>query len=442
MASIALLLTTILLGLQGFLALQRLRVYSIILLALSFYGFYFVLTCAAMIGIDQQATERAVVIFTAGGLFLCTAFSVFDFFLSSVLKSSREIWAWRFSNYKKQHLLYSGFFLLLSLMIFLLFQQDYSINWEAARISPSPLLILAPFMMFLGCPGLVTAWRSSKFIFIFFFSCALCVFVFSGSRAGALTAMAMYAWFWLSERDHITLNLRTIFGFLIFVVAIFAVHALLRGLRNFSPEELTIMIMAGDLSGIASGIIESYAGGFAGSESSIVKYLVFSAGAADESIYGFLTSVQRVLMLFLPGSYFPDKPIDVTYILSKDALDQGLFNDSQFYDILVAQHAAGIYGSLHPTLFGELFLAGEWVGLFIGLLFFACICMVIEVLLLKLKPINALLLLGPTVVGMAMIARGNSVIGFGYFFYLLPIVLIATTSVQALVSFINKFRVS
>ena len=130
--------------------------------------------------------------------------------------------------------------------------------------------------------------------------------------------MAMYAWCWLSERDYIALNLRTVVGFLIFVVAIFAVHALLRGLRNFSPEELAMMIATGDLSGVASGVIESYAGGLAGSESSIVKYFVFSAGAADESIYGFLTSVQRVLMLFLPGAYFPDKPLDVTYMLSKD----------------------------------------------------------------------------------------------------------------------------
>lgn len=440
MAWTALLLTTLLLGLQGWFALQRLHVYSVLFLLLSFFGLSFVLTYPALELFDQNAAERAAGLFTVGGLVLLASFAVLEGLFQPVLRRAREAWTWRFSHCTRQHLIYSGLFLIASLAIFLLLRDDYASNWEAARESSSPLLVFAPFLMFLGCPGLVSAWRTSNGVFLVFLFGVLCVFMFSGSRAGVLTAMAMYAWYLLAKRGRIALNSRAIAGFALILMAVFAVHALLRGIRGFSPTELAMMLVAGDFGGIGSRIAESSVGGFAGSESTIVQYLVFSASAADENVYGFLTSVQRVLMLFLPGSFFPDKPIDVTYRLSIDALSQGLFDDSPYYEVLVEQHAAGIVGSLHPTLFGELFLSGEWIGLIVGVLFFAGVCMVIELLLLKLRPINALLLLGPTIVGMAMIARGNSVIGVGYFFYLLPIVLVTTGGVRALSVFLKQSR--
>lgn len=439
MAWTALLLATVLIGLRGWLLLLRQRVYSVLLLVLAFFGLSFVLSYPTMDMFDPTAAERAAWIFTAGTVVLLASFQLLERLFLPVLRRAPEAWAWRFRHLTRQHLIYSGLFLIGSLAIFLLFRADYGATWEDSRASTGPLLVIAPFLMFLGCPGIVSAWRSSKGVFAVFVCLVGIVFVFSGSRAGVLTAMAMYAWYWLTERRRIMFNLRVIGGFALITVAVFAVHTLLRGLRSFAPAELAAMLWAGDIGEIGTAITYVFVeGGLGGSESGIVQYLVYSARVADENVYGLLTSVQRVLTLFIPGSYFPDKPTDVTYLLHADAFTGGLFDDSPFYEVLAEQHAEGVMGSLHPTLFGELFLSGEWVSLFVGVVFFAGVCMTIELLLLKLRPVDALLLLGPTMVGMAMIARGNSVIGVGYFFYLLPIVLVTTTGTRVLAAILKQ----
>lgn len=157
-----------------------------------------------------------------------------------------------------------------------------------------------------------------------------------------------------------------------------------------------------------------------GGELAIAKYFVFAVQTASAEVYGFMTSVVRLLLILVPSSVVTifNKPMDVTYLLWAEAYSQNMFAEAEGQVLLREFFESGIYGSVHPTLFGELFAAGLWPSLIFSSGIVGFFCVFIDRCLSWIDPKAAVLVLGPVLVGMWMVARGNSVIGFGYFVYL------------------------
>ena len=423
--------------------LRQRRVYSTLLITLSFLGALFSLSYSDLEVSDIEATQRAALVFIVGTVVLLLSFLTLEVLLHRILRRSSERWALCFQHNIRQHMLYSGCYLIIGALLYLIFRPDYSSDWEKLRgDNANILLIIAPFFMFLGFPSVVSALQTNRLLFVVALFMLLLVFMLSGSRAGALTALAFYAWSWLSfSRDRL-LSFKMITRLILLGLTTLLIHATLRGLRSFSPEELLSIITSADFNSLISALLLATGdAGLAGSESTIPGYLVFAVRSAYENDYGFITSITRTLTLFLPSAIFPDKPIDVTYVLWSEAFSNGLFDDSPYYYLLYKDYIGGIMGSLHPTLFGELFLSGQWFGLCLGVTFFAGVCVIIDIFLLRLRPVSALLLVGPSIIGMAMIARGNSVIGVGYFVYLLPIVWLTTEAAKIISSSAHRVRI-
>lgn len=157
-----------------------------------------------------------------------------------------------------------------------------------------------------------------------------------------------------------------------------------------------------------------------GGELAIAKYFVFAVQTASAEVYGFMTSAIRLLLILVPSSVLTGigKPIDVTYLLWAEAYSQNLFAEAEGQALLREFFESGLYGSVHPTLFGELFAAGRWPSLIASSGVVGLFCVFIDRSLSSIDPKAAVLVLGPVLVGMWMVARGNSVIGIGYFVYL------------------------
>lgn len=337
------------------------------------------------------------------------------------LRFARQVWSWRFERCLNDHLRPATLALIASLALFLIFRNDLSLTGMQSRGEDGIFIALATFLCFLAFPGLVTAFVESKLAFLGYVACVLVVFSLSGSRAAVLTTVA----FWLWRRNVIAERQRLRIGAVMLILgAALMIHFLLRLIRGISPAALLEALLAGDYSVLTERMLGSFSEvDLSGGESSISSYFVLAVEVGGGDAYGFLTSMTRVLLLFVPGSLAPfSKPEDVTYNLWVDALSRGRFDASAYYQAMNEAFIQGAYGSLHPILYGELFLSGRWPGLLIGLIFVSVVCLVIEVALISMSHRASLYLIAPTAVGMLMVARGNSVIGFGYFFYLYVLV--------------------
>lgn len=434
---LALCLASIFLAVRGLVVLRRGCIYSVLLLMLFFYSLLFIFSYEELNKLNPSATHLAIWVYAIGTFIMLGAFFVLENFFSSVLNGSGKIWSCRLENYSRPHSIYCLFFMFGSLAFFVLFSSDLNNSWEEARSVNDFRNALPTYLFFLGVAGLFSAYRFSSIVFILLLVAAFIGFQFSGSRAAMLTLPAVCAWYWVTKKiDFFTF--RSFFQAIAISIFVLLIHSILRGLRGFSPLEILNMFNSGDIKELLSAIQTSIETDPRGGESDILDYLVFSVSVAGENTYGYLVSVLRMLAIYIPGHFFAEKPIDVTYRLWSDAFTHGMFDHSAYYQALASQYAEGVMGSLHPTFFGEMFLSGQWIGLFVGVVFFAGLCIATEILLLKLPPIPALLLLGPSIVGMMMIARGNSVIGFGYIYHLLPIVLFSVYGVGFCVNTLKK----
>jgi hypothetical protein len=242
----------------------------------------------------------------------------------------------------------------------------------------------------------------------------LVCFVLSGSRAAALGALAFLGWIMLARSKSRWARLRILIAF--GVVAIL-VHVSLRFIRGFGPAELFDIFKEGNVWELfrSSPVEQDISGG----ENAIAEYFVFATDSAASGTYGFMTSIVRLAMIFIPSSWSPfEKPMDVTYQLWANAFSAGLFEGAQGSTLLQESFLTGVFGSVHATLFGELFAAGRWASLVISSTVVGALCVFVDRCLDRLSNLCSLLVLGPVVVGMLMVGRGNSVIGFGYFVYL------------------------
>jgi hypothetical protein len=174
----------------------------------------------------------------------------------------------------------------------------------------------------------------------------------------------------------------------------------------------------------ASGAADDLSGG----EFAIPKYFVFATTVASVDVFGLLTSLVRLALLPIPRiDGLIDKPVDVTYTLWSKGYESGLFDGQAGQSILFDSYVSGSLGSLHPTLFGEFYLAGGIAAVVISSLVAGVVLTGIDRFFRRCRPFTSLLLIGPVLAGFLMVGRGNSVIGFGYFFYIGIIAFIVVT---------------
>lgn len=313
---------------------------------------------------------------------------------------------------------YSRFALLLgvsSLILLVLSREDVLMNWSEARSEAGPTSVLAAFFLLLACPGIIAAWLAKRAVvtIALFVLCATS-FVLLGSRAALLSALAFAVWLMLLRARGTASKVRVIaFAAIVGIAA----HVLLRQVRGLGLGGLLQAIDDGTLlTTLFSGDANA---DLSGGELAISKYFLFSTRVSSVDDFGFMSSIQRVLLLPIPRiEGWIDKPVDVTYLLWEKAYEAGLFADADGQAILLDSYLSGTLGSLHPTLFGEYFLAGSWASLVLSTTFLGGTFSLIDVAMRRMDRLTSLALCGPLLVGYLFVARGNSVIGLGYFFYL------------------------
>ncbi len=404
------------LGLAAWASLERGRLYAVVFAALAMYGAFTLFELPGLAGqfSDGSATTAALV-FVVG-----TAF-----FLASVVLTERRFprpgptrmadWADRLDAAGTQHLAWARLAIPASLALLILSRENLELTWSEARADAGVVEVGATFLFLLGVPGAVTGLLTGKRLQgALLLGAALVVFVISGSRAALLGGLAYFAWIVLARTKERPRRIRVMAAM---AGLAFLAHVVLRFLRGFGPVALLAALSSGDLASLFGE--SAAASDISGGEAAIARYFVFSVQHAGDEAFGFMTSVQRLLLLFLPGKALGiQKPLDVTYQLWAEGYAHGLFDGAQGFIILQDAFLTGSLGSLHPTLFGELFLAGRWPALVATSILFGMLSVFIDRALRSMSAVSALLLLGPMLVGLLMVGRGNSVIGFGYFFYL------------------------
>lgn len=417
-------------------AMRNWKLYSFMFVFLAFYG----ATC--MSATSKLATEfsyeaiiHSSLVFLVGTLTLLISIGVIELMLPHK-KNAALIWKQKIQSVSSIHTKIALILILISLSILLISRNDLSQNWSEARSSSGILDVIATFLFLLACPGIASGLYKKKL------SITLClvigciiVFIFIGSRAAILGAFAYGVWASLVRARSRLQQFRFI---VIFAFLGLLAHISLRYIRGIGIVNLFQAVTSGQLLQLffSSDVSQDISGG----EAAISKYLVFATNYESLSDYGFMTSVRRVMFFFVPRlDWFPIKPQDVTYTLWSDGFLAGLFNGSDGYEILQESLITGNLGSLHPTLFGELFLSGSWISLVYSLVIYAFLAVFIDRSILLMSPLNSLFICGPVLVGFMMVARGNSVIGFGYFLYLATIVLVSTFIIRQSSKSIKNF---
>lgn len=408
--------TSAVLALASWAALERGRLYAVVLGALSMYGF---ITAAELPGLAAQISERAaltaVYVYTVGAVLFLGSIVLVERRFPRPQPTRMADWAERLQRAGSQHLTWSLIAGGASLVLFLASRQSLELTWSEARSEAGVVEVAATFLFLLAVPGVTSGVLAGKRLRAAgLLAISLIVFVLSGSRAAVLGALASFAWIALARAER---RARRI-GILAGIAALaFLAHFTLRILRGFGPAALLAAWSDGDLAGLfaqqQTGAVD-----VSGGEAAIAKYFVFAVKHAGDDVFGFMTSVQRLLMLFVPKAVGVAKPIDVTYQLWSVGFGDGLFDGAQGFVILQDAFISGSLGSLHPTLFGELFVAGRWPALVVSSILFGALSVLIDRAVRRMSDVSALLLLGPILIGMLMVGRGNSVIGYGYFFYL------------------------
>ena len=312
-----------------------------------------------------------------------------------------------------RHAKYGAFLLVGSAVLFFVDRSDVLEIWNVARGDSGPLSVVATFFLLLGCPGCVSAFGARKWLLgIAMLVTCVAVFLLSGSRAAIFGALLLWLWMLLMRTRG---QSRQIVVLAVSVTLAFSVHILLRHLRGLGILGVMASFQAGDL---LSNLMSSNAGeDFSGGEGAIAKYFVFSTTVSSTQDFGVLTSLFRLLTLAIPriNDLIP-KPQDVTYLLWTKAYVAGLFNDAAGQEILLESFLTRSPGSLHPTMFGEYFLAGGWLAMVLTVAVVGQVLVAIDRFILGRHRFAALMMMGPVLVGNLFVGRGNSDIGLGYFF--------------------------
>jgi hypothetical protein len=360
-----------------------------------------------------EAYARSGEIFLAGTLFLvlCMDLARRAF---AINRSESSGLIWNQANYLRHSK--NGLVLaVLGVFLFVLDRPDLSVSWNAARLTNSQLSVLASLFLLIAMPACISVLRTGRTILILslFTTCSV-AFVFSGSRALVLSGFLLAAWMLIHRVRNPLAQIATV---ALVVPIAFAVHDLLRFFRSLGPDGIAVALHNGSLISQISGSVLSTDN--SGGEIAISRYFVYSTTVSSDHEFGVLTSLRRLLTLLVPRiPGIIDKPTDVTYRLWDHALIAGMFDNIDGSTFMHNAYQEGVGGSLHPTLFGEMFLTGGWWSLFVSVGLLSVIVTGIDRYLMTAAPIMGLMLIGPTLAGYVFVARGNSVVGIGYFVYL------------------------
>lgn len=405
----------VLLVTHAWLSLRRERVYAILPGALALYGATILAQVPDLAAdFSVSAVQVAALVFAAGSVCLVISILLVESLLGS--RRSVQVWNVRLVEGAQAHANWSVAFGVASLTLFFIGNRSFEVTWSEARGGDGLVSAAATFLLLLSFPGIVAAWRAWRPVTAFVLAVIDGVgFLLSGSRAAVLGALAYLAWGYVLAHKSAARRLLRIVGLAAVAVAF---HVLLRFARGMTVVDLWAAIRSGGLLEMIS--TSPATSDLSGGELAIAKYFVFAVQTASAEVYGFMTSAIRLLLILVPSSVLTGigKPIDVTYLLWAEAYSQNLFAEAEGQALLREFFESGLYGSVHPTLFGELFAAGLWPSLIASSGVVGLFCVFIDRSLSSIDPKAAVLVLGPVLVGMWMVARGNSVIGIGYFVYL------------------------
>lgn len=414
---------TIMLGRAVFLFQQN-RVSSICFAALAGYAVVSVASSASLIeDFGEARYVDASLIYIVG----CICLAGFSWLFVELLGAGKSLaLSWSEADFSR-HARYSAIFGVGSLLLLAAARESLLVNWNEARNDSGPITVLAAFSLLLAAPGIVSAWFDRR-LGLTLFLVAICAISFAmlGSRAAMLGALVFGIWVMLTRAQGTPSKLRIVFYALILG---FAMHVLFRQIRGLGVVGLLQAVEDGRLlmALFDSNTLMDPSGG----EGEIPKYFVFATTVSSTQDFGFMSSIQRLFMLPIPrDNVWIDKPMDVTYLLWERAYVAGIFSEAEGQALLFESFASGSLGSLHPTLFGELFIAGGWVALIGSLVVLAAVFTFIDSSLDRMDRLTALALVGPILIGYLFVARGNTVIGLGYFFYLFIIFWIFRVSIE------------
>jgi hypothetical protein len=406
-ASAALLL--LLMSIRG---LRREQASAIAFAALSGYAIISGVMADALVA--QFSGERylaSALIYTVGSIVLSLSC---EFFGSMAGSMTQPMPQWNQHDFSR-HANFALVFACVGVVLLGVSREDVLVTWSEARVESGFMTVVATFSLLLACPGIVSAFIAKRPI-AFAVLLVLCItsFVLLGSRAALLCALVFALWLMLIRSQGPGRKLQVL---AFAAVAGFAVHVLLRQVRGLGIGGLLLAFDDGTL--LATLFGSEVNSDLSGGEAAIPKYFLFSQSASSISDFGFMSSIQRLALLPIPRvEGWIEKPVDVTYLLWAKAYEAGLFSEGQGQEILLDSYLSGSLGSLHPTLFGEYFLTGGWISLVLSTLILGAVFSLIDLAMRRIDRLTSLALCGPVLVGYLFVARGNSVVGLGYFFYL------------------------
>jgi hypothetical protein len=303
-------------------------------------------------------------------------------------------------------------------------------NWEEFRSQVTFLDSLATLLQFLVFPAAWVALRAGRKSWAVMFGLVtLITFPVFGSRAALLALPAAIALDLLRSGFGRARAIRLLWALGLAAVGLHVLGRIVRGLGIGGIYR----IASGqtDARDVADEVFENV--DFTGGETEISRYFMFALGQAPFPDIDPLVSVRRWLLFYAPQSVFPDlKPEDGIYALWRHAANAGIFDDYPFIERIIELLRFGDSGSIQATLWGELWLNGGWAAIPIAVVVLGFIVVAIERGIERLPSLCAALVAPATAVGYLMVARGNSVIGLGYFFYLFPIGLAISTGYGAI----------
>lgn len=295
----------------------------------------------------------------------------------------------------------------------------YLQTWEDTRSDADLLDSLATLMQFFLFPAAWIAYRSKHPVAaVLLLLVALATFPVFGSRAALLALPAAIGIDVLRSR----LTRGRLYRVLAIVAGIgLLLHVLGRIVRGLGLGGIYQVITNRDnAQQVLAEVSENV--DWTGGESEVSRYFVYSVDKGDFDGMSVLASMTRWAEMYLPRWLAPDtKPEDVTYVLWRHATNDGIFDSYPSIERLIDLLQAGDSGSVHPTLWGEMWVNGGWLAIPAMAIGLAIILVAIEKIHDGAPRVVTALVAPATVVGYVMVARGNSVIGLGYSFYLLPV---------------------
>lgn len=415
--------TTVFLFLCAWFSICRGKLYGVLFGGLGIYGFFTfeqIGTLSEAFSVDVIGT--AALVYAAGSVVLVLSIVAFESTFPYRDVNSVDLWVQRMRRSARDHTRWATIASCIALVLLLHTHSNLSAAWDVARAANGFETSVAAFFLLLGTPGIASAViRGKKFLALSLLVINMVSFVLLGSRAAMLGALGFWVWIVFMQQRSRLKQLRIL---IVIVFLGFCAQVVLRFIRGLGLDELLTALSSGDIFSlfISSPVTRHISGG----EAAVAKYFMFSVELAPSGVVGFMTSIHRLALFFIPYSvHLIPKPMDVTYQLWAAAYSHGLFAHAAGAGLLRESYLSGDYGSLHPTLFGEMFVSGQWPSLIISVVLVGALCVFIDRCLKRMSGTHALLVLGPTIVGLLFVARGNSVIGFGYFIYLAIFVVIA-----------------